>query len=110
MTAPLEDALRGVVQDLAGEAVVGRGFAEAAIRKGRRIRRRRRVTTAVAMFALIGVAVTPYALLRDRRLDRAAPPEPMSTFAYDTQWWGKPLTLPGGLVVTGVRATRRPRR
>ncbi|MGC5018850.1 TolB family protein [Micromonospora sp. DT47] len=107
MSRPVEDALRAAVHDLAGQARPAPDLAAAALERGRRRRARRRATvTGAALVALAALAL-PFALLRPDRPAEPAHPRPTptpSTVRLPTpgaDWQNRPLTLPGGWVVTG---------
>ncbi|MEU4692034.1 hypothetical protein [Actinoplanes sp. NPDC023714] len=107
----LEDNLRDVVLGLADDAPPPHDLAAIARSRGRGIRRRRHAAVAVAAVALIGVTVTPYAVLRE---DTAPPPvtavSPTPSTApsaralppFDAR---KPYELPGGAVVVALSST-----
>ncbi|MEV4654541.1 hypothetical protein [Micromonospora sp. NPDC049301] len=115
MSEVAEDELRAAVRQLAGEARAVPDLAGPALRRGRRLRgRRRAATAAVALFA-VAALTGPYLWLRATApspigAPEPAPPTPTApvpvrpTPAGD--WRAAPLSLPGGWVVTAVLGQR----
>jgi hypothetical protein len=105
MTRPLDTLLRTTVLDLADEARPGADFVDVALARGKRLRRRRQTTGALATVVTLA-ALTAAPLIIDRRPVEPAPAttvalsaaEPMAT----TVWRDDPVQLPGGWVITGA--------
>jgi hypothetical protein len=108
----LEDNLRDAVFDLADSAPSATDLAAIARTRGRRIRRRRHLAFGAVAVALIGVTVTPYAVLRKDQAPAPPPatavspspsvevtPETRSLAEFDA---GKPYRVLGGAVITSM--------
>ncbi|MFC0507208.1 TolB family protein [Micromonospora costi] len=129
MSRDLEDAVRTAVRDLAGEARLPLDLAGEASRRGRRLRRRRRAAASAGAFAAVLVLAVPYLWLRpdppagdgaawqpapEASATATTPGTPEATPVPSTgptpgkDWIRRPLTLPGGWVLTGAGSTGAP--
>ncbi|MCW3813848.1 PD40 domain-containing protein [Micromonospora sp. DR5-3] len=116
MSRALDATLRAVVHDLADGVRPSPDLAAAALRRGRRLRRRGRATAAGAALLAVVAVTLPFVLLRPEPAARpagppatppvTATPSPPIRPTPGPDWVTKPLVLPGDWVVTraGTRA------
>lgn len=107
MNSSAEEALRAAVHGLAGEARAVPDLAAGALRRGRRVRARRRAMVVSVSVLAVAAVLLPFVLLRHRPPGLPAVPEPtvsanpgpdlLPTPGRD--WTASPLVLPGGWVV-----------